>query len=518
MLLKEPKVLLVYPPNQLMDIETPRPDGSLGPLYLAGALRDAGFEVDVLDASVGGPGDSLDDTFRRVVRQPNGLMRIGMSPERIREVVSRGGYNVVGINSNFTPQTRMVLEMAHLVREVNPDALVITGGVNARNMVPRLMSSSSIDLICTTEGERVVVDIVQKWSKGESLKGVPGTVCRNGANGYKLTPPQVDTVITDLDQLPVPAWELLPLDKYEKIAAPHGDISTHGQHRYAPIMTSRGCPFRCTYCHISTEKDESGFSGDIGSLRLKSVERVISEIDRIQDLGIKKLYFEDDSMLAKKWRVKAIFEQVVSRGLIIANVNGVNLVHLFVKSKRGGLEIDRDYLELLKAAGFSVIVFPVESASQRILDKYATAKLDHSRTDVVKLVETAVEVGIVCPINMMIGFPDETEAEIYQSIDLGRRLVDAGAHYCTFFIPIPFPGSCLYETAIKSGYLDPGFDPDLMNWKNPVMKNTTVSPERLVELREWAWRTVNRRDYVEARLKENMGSRWSSGAISRVSV
>ena len=92
---KSPRVLLIYPPNQLMDIEIPRPDGSLGPLYLAGALRSEGVEVDLLDASVGTAGDSLRETFFRRTMQPNGLTRIGMTPNRIREHVASGGYDIV---------------------------------------------------------------------------------------------------------------------------------------------------------------------------------------------------------------------------------------------------------------------------------------------------------------------------------------------------------------------------------------------------------------------------------------
>ena len=72
----EPKVLLVYPPNQLMPIETPRPDGSLGPLYLAGALREVGVEPDLVDMTVGTKEDSLEDTFYRSEMQENGLVRI----------------------------------------------------------------------------------------------------------------------------------------------------------------------------------------------------------------------------------------------------------------------------------------------------------------------------------------------------------------------------------------------------------------------------------------------------------
>jgi len=124
--------------------------------------------------------------------------------------------------------------------------------------------------------------------------------------------------------------------------------------------------------------------------------------------------------------------------LKIANVNGVNLVH-FLKGGHGGKPtIDVEYLELLRSSGFDQIVFPVESASQRILDKYATGKLNHSKLDVIDLVRVTTRLGISCPINMMIGFPDETEEEIISSIELGRQLVLAGAPYCSLFIPFRF--------------------------------------------------------------------------------
>ncbi len=512
--MKTPRVLLIYPPSQLMDIEIPRPDGSLGLLYLAGALRRVDVEVDVLDASVGTAEDNLEETFYKPVMQPNGLIRIGMSAERIREVVAKGGYNVVGINSNFTPQTRMALEVAVLVKAISTEILVIVGGVNARSSIPRFLNSGWVDIVCTTEGEKVIVEVIRKWSRGQSFSDVAGIAFKSD-NGFAVNPPQSDTICLNLDELPFPAWDLLSLEKYERVASPHEGTSSPSEWRklrYAPIMTSRGCPFRCSYCHISTEKADSKLTGGIGALRLKSVERVMAEIEVLRSLGVHRLYFEDDSLLAKKSRVMAIFKRVTNLGFSIADINGVNLVHFLVKKSGGRFEIDRDYLELLKAAGFSHIVFPVESASQRILNKYATAKLNHKQLDVVELVRVATDIGITCPINMMIGFPDETESEILQSVELGKRLVDAGAYYCTFFIPIPFPGSQLYDIAIRDGHLNPDFNPDIMNWKHPVMKNTAVSPERLVELREWAWRYVNRKDYVDAMVKSNVHSRWRSGA------
>src|SRR3989338_856060 len=97
LVLDKKKVLLVYPPNQLMEIETPRPDGSLGPLYLASALEKQGIPSDLLDASVGPPGVSLEKTFYRLVKQANGLIKIGMDFDEIAEYVVKGGYTFVGL-------------------------------------------------------------------------------------------------------------------------------------------------------------------------------------------------------------------------------------------------------------------------------------------------------------------------------------------------------------------------------------------------------------------------------------
>jgi len=118
-----------------------------------------------------------------------------------------------------------------------------------------------------------------------------------------------------------------------------------------------------------------------------------------------------------------------------------------------------------------------------------------------------VTAGITCPVNIMIGFPDETEAEMMQSVELGRQLIDAGAAYITFFIPIPFPGSQLFTQAISQGYLDADFDPDKMNWKNAIMQNTTVEPQRIAAIRDWAWDSVNSEEYKRGRIGREIRSR-----------
>src|SRR5262245_10402268 len=153
---KDPRFLLMYSALQFGPEEQAKPDGSLSLPYVAGALRRAGYPVSILDVSVGGPEDSLQETFFKTTPLRSGLIRCGMPPERIAEAVA--DYDVIGISSIFTTQTSMVLELASFVKTVDPTKLVIAGGVNARNMRKRFFDAG-VDLIVLSEAENTIVDI-----------------------------------------------------------------------------------------------------------------------------------------------------------------------------------------------------------------------------------------------------------------------------------------------------------------------------------------------------------------------
>ena len=108
-LVREPKFLLMYSPLHFRPDDTAKPDGSLGLPYLAGALRQHGFEVNILDGCVGNDRYDTKDTFHRKVELPNGLIRIGMSPDDIAREI--GPYDVIGITSIFTSQTEVAPEI-----------------------------------------------------------------------------------------------------------------------------------------------------------------------------------------------------------------------------------------------------------------------------------------------------------------------------------------------------------------------------------------------------------------------
>lgn len=492
----EPKFLLMYSALQFGPEEQAKPDGSLSLPYVAGALRRAGYDVDIYDVSVGNADDRLEDTFFNTTILPSGLIRCGAPPERIAEQVA--DFDVIGISSIFTTQTTMVLDLVRLVRDVDPDKLIIAGGVNARNLRHRFFDAG-VDVIVLSEAENTVVAIAEAVRGRRSMSSVPGIAFRNERLEEVVN--RSGPVVTDLDELPLPAWDLLPNDKYWEISRPHGgEFPAGARIQYAALQTSRGCPFECKYCHISQETDDH-VAGPIGSLRLKSIDRVLLELQTMKDLGVQYVYFEDDSLFAKKKRAYALFKSVAEMGLDLSDVNGINICHLQRNAGGGRLEIDMEFLEAVAEAGFHMLHLPFESASQRMLAKYSTSKWNPEKTDIEQMIRACRSVGIKTAGNYMIGYPDETLEEIFGTIMMAKRHVNQGMNHAQMFAVVPFPGTMLYDQCIASGQLDPDFNTDQMKWTKSILRGLAVPADTLEHIRQLAWLTVNRSEFVDYKIK-----------------
>ena len=489
---KGPRFLLMYPPLQFGPNDSVKPDGSLSLPYVAGALRDAGFEVKILDACVGSDKDDLKDTFFNPVELPNGLMRVGMSRERISNEIL--DYDVVGISSIFTVQTSMVLDLVRLIKSVDPSKFVIAGGVNARYLAGRFFDSG-VDVICLSEAEKTVVQIADTVRSGSrDFSAIPGIALKDRDGNIAFN--NARDVVNNLDELPLPAWDLLPIERYWDISRPHGgDFPADMRIQYASLMTSRGCPFSCSYCHISKET-KGAPSGEIGNLRLKSLERVMEEIHTLKGLGAKYVFLEDDSLLAKKDRAVQIFRALKGEGLKLVNLNGVNIVHMVRNEGGGRLVTDRGLLEAMAESGFEKLSLPFESGSQRIIDKYASKKWQVGKLDTVALIHDLLDLGIMGLGNYTIGYPDETFEEMMETIMMAKRHVEEGLAAAHFFVIVPFPGTTLFDMSIREGYLSADFDPDDMRWTRSIFRNTPVSPDALEYIRTIAWNLTNRSDFL----------------------
>ncbi|MGW4502734.1 B12-binding domain-containing radical SAM protein [Micromonospora sp. NPDC004336] len=482
--LRDVSVLLLYPPNQTAPGTVCKPNGSLAYPNLGGALREHGVHVSVFDACVGAGDDPLDDIFANPVPLPSGFLRTGVSDERILDVVRDS--DIVGITSIFTDQESMVLHCARLIRAAFPEKILVSGGVNARSRLPQFFGAG-FDVVCLSEAEHTIIDIVEvvRRSARPSFADIHGVAFLDDGR-IRVNPARAQDVVWDLDTLAMPAWDLLPNERYWTIARPHSGLFEPGAElRYATMMTSLGCPFHCAYCHIAGEQ-EGSISGPIGKFRVKSDDRVLAEIETLKGLGVDNVFIEDDSLLGDKRRGLRLLQKIQGAGVTICDLNGINLIHLLKRWKP-----DHEVLEAMRQAGFTQINMPFESGNLRIIRKYASNKLNIEKADLSGLIVAMKEYGFQIYGNYMMGYPDETLEEIETTIRLAKEHVSYGLDAANFFLVVPLPGAPLFDMAIAGGHISPDFDPDTMNIYRANMTGTLVPGEVLEELRHRAWDEVN---------------------------
>ncbi len=474
------KVLVMEPPNQQLPIDTARPNGALGPAYLVGALRAAGIEADYYDGTVGWPGDPLEETFYNRTEQSNGTIRYGASLERLAEVISP--YDVVATSSIFTAQTRMHFEIAAIVdwiaRDFGKRILLVSGGVNAVALKPHF-HTMGFDLVVGGDGEGAIVGIV---------RGKP-----------ELYQPQSGS----LEDLPLPALHALPLETYRDLGIPHAGVLPPGT-MFSSIQTSRGCQDRCSFCHISLEKQQGG-----GYLRKFSTEYIHNYVNYAVDLGITRLYFEDDNLFFSKPRLVELAPHLKRPGLSYSNVNGGNLRFLFTKIN-GRYEVDLDFIAVLADFGLCELMLPFESRSFNIMEKYATGKYNPDTMDSIALVKALKDAGIRIAGNFMIGFRDESWGSVLRTKDYAKSLMDAGLDACGFMIPVPYPGSLDFQLQMEYPDVraefdrDPLYFTDRMHWRGRPLFPTRVPGELLQAAVHEFWEELNPTSYVAAKTERNV--------------
>ena len=496
--MKEVKILLLYPPEQSWPGTMVKPNGSLAYPYLGGALRDIGVESYVYDACVGNDNDNLDIFFNNSSELPSGMIRTGVSDERILEIAER--YDAVGITSIFSQQETQVLHCAKIIKKNYPNKLIFSGGVNAKSR-SKIFFDSGFDIICTSESEITLQQICKIMQKGSRDFSAVGKIYFKNKYGKIIDNSHLGKILMDLDKLPIPAWDLLPNERYWKIGRPHGGSAKPGTKlRYASMMTSRGCPFSCSYCHIAEEIPGSK-SGAIGKFRFKSDERVKNELEILKnEIGVKQVFIEDDSIFGMKRRAIRLLKKIVGFDLDLMDVNGINMIHLVKKSNKVGWLIpDEEVIELLAEVGFKEIVLPFESANLRIIKKWCSNKLALDRFDPGNLIRTIKKYKMYVGTNYMLGFPDETRKEVEETINFAKRMKENGLDHSNFYLVMPVPGTPMFDYCIKNSHLPLDYNPDRFQWTKANLMNTEVPAAELEKIRNDAWNTCNSEEFKSLR-------------------
>lgn len=501
------RILMIETPLQRPVFDKARPNGGLGPAYIVGSLRQHGIEVDYIDATIGPKGTNLNESFYRRIELENGNIRYGMSLDALSEIFSK--YDIVATSSIFTSQTRMHFEIASIVKKVAKESskhiLMVAGGVNSRALKEHFLSNG-FDIIALADGETTIIQIVDQFSssKPDYSKVERIAYRENGKTIITSAPSKKSTKF--IDHIPHAAIDIFPTDVYKNLSNPAESPHVKGT-KYAGIQTSRGCQDKCTFCHISVEKDEKETLGNIGFLRMFSEDRISEDVSQAIRMGINRLYFEDDNLFFNKKRLFKLAPSLKKDGLSYSNVNGAN-IRFLVKKVNNHYEVDHEFINMLADFGLDELMLPFETKSNEILQKYATGKYDPDTMNPIGIIKSLKKAGIRVRSNFLIGFKDESWESIVRTKNFVKELFNEGLDQVKFGIPVPFPGTQDFVYEMLNYDVRKDFNDNLLKYTDlmhPLERpqfQTKVSSEKLYAAVHDFSQEINSDEYVRDNLEK----------------
>lgn len=440
------KVLLINPPQTAFSDATFVWSGlPLGLLYIAAVLDRAGYQVEILDTLLGnfpprGQGEAI---------------QYGMPWEKIRTEVMQRKPDLVGIGNPYTVQLQNAVHTAHLVKEVNSKIPVIVGGPHVTIQAEEFLEMTPwVNIVVRGEGEYTMLELCQHWEANESLDSIQGITYRKG--GKVRTNPR-RSLITNLDDLPYPAYHLVDMERY----------LNPGRIRYretcfkreVPLITSRGCPFNCVFCSVHLHMGRKW--------RAHSAPYVINHIKHLTTkYKVEHIHFEDDNLTLNLSRFDEIIDGVLAQKLkfLWDTPNGV---------RAEGLTMKR--LQEMKEAGCVHLWIGVESGDQGVLDNIIGKRL--SLQDVVLAAQRCKQVGVRLSAFYVIGFPGETKDNMERTVEFALRMRRQYGVSMDLFVATPSIGTRLYEICRSEGYLTCEPTPEAIVENRQYGKSLITTPE-----------------------------------------
>jgi magnesium-protoporphyrin IX monomethyl ester (oxidative) cyclase len=430
----------------------------LGLAYIAAILRDSHYLVSIIDA--------LAEGWQNLQKFDKNRDFNGLSFAQIGKKIKKLKPKLVGITITFTVQKDSAFRVASVVKSIDNNIVVVVGGPHVTVRAEECLQNPNIDFAVIGEGEITIVELVKRLeakSSLEELKKVKGIAFKDGK---RVVVTDSRPLIQDLDSLPFPARDLLPMEIYFE-AAKSKRASRDLDKPWASVFTSRGCPFNCVFCSIHLTMGKKW--------RARSPANIIEELKLIiKNYGVKQIDFEDDNISYDRKRMEEICNLIIKNNLKIEwfTPNGIRADTL-----------DEPLLRKMKASGCRELWFAPESGSQRVVDEVIGKRINLKYVE--KMVTACKKIGISSNCFFVIGLPGETKKEIEKTIAYAQRLGRLGADNCLFSIATPLYGTRLYREATEKGFLRERNDENL-RYDIPQIKTPEFSPEELVELREQA--------------------------------
>jgi radical SAM superfamily enzyme YgiQ (UPF0313 family) len=431
----------------------------LGLASIAGYLREYGYECAILDT-----------------------VATNMTEKEILHTVKKLNPEVIGYTA-LTPSYPKVRDTAELIREHFPEILQILGGHHATVLKEYILENDScFDVLVYGEGEvtsKELLDFFKEYKFHREKIFLDKTLCSIKGIAFKnkdeiIVTPQRE-LIPDINILPFPARDMLPMEKY--IPLPNQYIRPPVVH----MVVQRGCPFDCSFC-----SNNAVFGRRV---RKRAPELVVEEIKYvIKNYGAREISFWDDTITVDKKWLGEVCEGILRNDLDIkwscyASVNTV----------------DYEILTLMKRAGCWNIFYGYESGVQELLDNINKGITLEKIEYVNGLTKKA---GIEIRGSFMIGLPGETPELAIKTLNFAIRL---DPEYVQFSLTTPFPGTKLYSEASRYGYLDNDFN-KYNGWTPVFVPYGYRDGEELLQVQQFCHRKFYLRpSYVMQRIKSLRG-------------
>jgi anaerobic magnesium-protoporphyrin IX monomethyl ester cyclase len=324
---------------------------------------------------------------------------------------------VVGL-SFYSEDYNRIKFLLKFIKKINKNYITIVGGPHpTAQPIQILKELEDLDFVITGEGEYTFKELLNEINSTKNYSKIPGLTYRDGIEIIKN---QTRELIEDLDSIPFPAWEKYNLKRYQTF---FNDSSKNFED--FPLITQRGCPFNCIFC----------FKINGNKVRYRSIENVILEIEfLIKNYNVKHIAILDSTFTVNKRRTielcKALIRSEINKKIQWSCMTRVDC-------------IDEQLLKYMKLAGCHLIFYGVESGNDEILNKISKGINLNSAYNAIRLTK---KYNITTHVSMIYGHPYESLNSMKESLNF---VLETRPHAAHFQILVPYPGTHLYDIALK---------------------------------------------------------------------
>lgn len=360
--------------------------------------------------------------------------------------------NIVGLSMMFDNSYRHLNDIAAVIKEHNNDTIVVLGGSAATSSYVTIMKEQEdVDAVCFYEGEIPFFKLVNNENKLEFLENDRSWITKKSLNEGRISQ---KTLVQNLDDVINIDYNFVDVSSYnmKEGFSPFAAKRELGKQFF--LVTSRGCPFNCSFCMHSSDSDKSMRYASISEI-IKHIRFLISEYD------MKILTIYDDQLLFNKKRAKQLFRELAQFNLRIECPNGLSVAY-----------IDDEMAKLMKNAGMDTVCLAIESGSPYVLNKIMHKPLNLKK--VKPVVQSLRKNDFWIQGFFVSGMPDETDEHRDETV---KFIKEVGLDWSGFSLAVPSRGSELFKICIENGYIKKDMAIDELGANKYIINTPEYSPE-----------------------------------------